>query len=434
MNGRRRWRALLALLVLALTGAGALFVAQRWRPAPLPALPDLGGADPAVVAAIEAARAKVSASPRAAGAWGQLGMVLAAHGYDAEAVPCFTEAERLDARDPRWPYFRGVALSPGAPGAGLPDMRRAVALWGGGGPLAPRLRLAEALQAQGHDEEAKALFEQVLTHDPGNASAHLGLARLAHGRNDWAATQDHLRHCLGDEHVKKAAHSLLAEGHQRRGRAAEAARERGLAANAPAPLEAVDPVLEELSRLRVGRQASLVRASKLLKQGQARAASALLLETVRDYPDSASAWLGLGRALVAQKDHRGAERALRRALELAPALVEAHFYLGVALFEQGRTREAAGPLRQAVKLRPGHALAQYNLGHCLRRQGNRAGAIQAFAEAVRFKPHFAQAHTNLGELLAQDGRTAEAREHLKDAAALAPEDPRPRELLEKYRP
>src|SRR6185437_3225758 len=55
--------------------------------------PDL---DPIVRATIEKSRAQVLASPRAAPAWGRLGMVLVAHDFPDEGIACLAQAERLD--------------------------------------------------------------------------------------------------------------------------------------------------------------------------------------------------------------------------------------------------------------------------------------------------------------------------------------------------
>src|SRR5439155_19466770 len=93
-------------------------------------------------------------SPRSALPWGRLGMVLVAHDRTAEANQCFAQAEQLDPREPRWPYFQGVALSLGAPEEALPKLQRAVELCGDAAE-APRRRLAELLLLQGRAEEAE---------------------------------------------------------------------------------------------------------------------------------------------------------------------------------------------------------------------------------------------------------------------------------------
>jgi tetratricopeptide (TPR) repeat protein len=394
--------------------------------------PDLAGADPAVIAVIESAQAAVRRVPQAADAWGRLGMVLAAHSFYPESIMCFAEAQRLDPEEPRWPYFQGAMLTLSDRDAALIPLRRAVELCE---PrvLVPRLRLADVLLGQGHVHEADELYREVLVREPENAQAHLGLGRLAYQRNDWPGSLTHLDQAIQSPLTRKAAHTLLAEVHQRRGDRAAAERQQRLAADLPADPEPPDPMIEELEQLRVGQQAQLSRASRLLQQERGAEAAALLQQLVRDYPSSASAWLGLGRAYIQQERYRAAEQALSQAARLDAARVEVQFYLGVARFQQGRTREAAACFQRATELRPDYALAHYNLGHCLKAQGDRSGAIAGFRAMVRYKPHHAQAHTNLGELLAQDGQRELALEHLRLAVELDPSDARAHALLEQYK-
>jgi tetratricopeptide (TPR) repeat protein len=418
------------LTLLSVGGIIVLWQGRRTAP-PTPSDVDLADADPAVKLVIQSAQAAVRRAPRSADAWGRLGMVLAAHGYYPESVACFAEAQRLDPGELRWPYFQGVALTLGDPDAAIPQLRRAVELCEPAS-LAARLRLADVLLGQGQAGDAEELFREVLAYEPDNPHAHLGLGQLACQRNDWASSLTHLARSAASPLTEKRARILVAGVYQRRGDVSAAERERRLANDLPADPEMPDPLLEDLERLQVGRQARLARASGLLKQNQAAAAVAVLGKLVQDYPDYASAWLGFGRALVQLERYAAAERALRQAALLDPERVEVQFYLGVALFQQGRTLDATTFFRRATELRPDYALAQYNLGQCLKAQGDLGGAIAALRAAVRYKPHYAQAHTDLGELLARDGQRELALQHARLALELDPTDARAKALLEKY--
>jgi tetratricopeptide (TPR) repeat protein len=417
MTAARR-RLALGGVALALLAAAGLVWAAFFRPARPPAPPevDLTGADPVVAAVVEGARAEVARSPRSPDAWGRLGMVLLAHSFNAEAAPCLAEAERLAPGDRRWPYYRALALTFADTDSAIEALRRAVAL--SGDEAAPRLRLAELRLGQGEHEEAEGLYREVLAQEANNPWARLGLGRSACGRGAWADALPHLRAAAASPATEKAAQAALAEAHQhlRQPKAAARAARRAaeLSEGAPPP----DPLTDALEQLQVGRQARLARASRLMKQGRAAEAVALLERVVEDDPESASAWLGLGRALIQARRYPQAERALRRAVRLGPGLAEGAFYLGVALFEQGRAAEAAEHFLRATELRPDHGVAWYNLGHCRKALGDRTGAVSAFREAVRYKPHFAEAHLELGRALAANGKGAEAKEHLRQAAEL----------------
>ena len=65
-------------------------------------------------------------------------------------------------------------------------------------------------------------------------------------------------------------------------------------------------------------------------------------------PENYMMWLDLGRALERSGDPEGAERALRRALELAPNYSRVQWGLGNALLRQGRVEEAFGHIGRSV--------------------------------------------------------------------------------------
>jgi tetratricopeptide (TPR) repeat protein len=422
--------AVLGVLVFA-AGLGRYLWYGRSAPAPNPPAVVLAGRDPEVVAVVERATATVRESPRSAAAWGRLGMVLQAHDYLADARACFVEAQRLDPRDARWPYYLGMNLSSlGEPDAALPELRRAAELCGEDLAIA-RLRLAELLLQQGHTDEAAEQFRQVLRQDPGHPRAHLGLARVARARGDFPESLAHLAHSRSSPFARKGSAELLAEVHQRLGDRAAADRELHEAAGLTEDRAWPDPFRQEIERLKRGRQEYIARLKPLLARGREVEALALLQERVREDPDSEWAWQWLGQQLLQAKQFAAAERALREAARLRPDSAETLFNLGVALYRQDNTREAADCFRRAAALKPDHALAHFNLGQCLRKQGNRADAIEAFRAAVRWKPTFGDAHTKLGDLLLQDGHHAEALIHVQDALRLNPEDAQARKLLEQ---
>src|SRR5689334_21322390 len=68
-----------------------------------PPVVELTGIDPAVVRAIEKARAAVKQSPRSFEAWGVLGKTLLVHDFHIPASFCLAQAERLDPANARWP-------------------------------------------------------------------------------------------------------------------------------------------------------------------------------------------------------------------------------------------------------------------------------------------------------------------------------------------
>jgi tetratricopeptide (TPR) repeat protein len=110
-----------------------------------------------------------------------MGMVLLAHDIRPQAAECFTRASALNKREPRWPYFLGLAQVADNPAAAAINFARAVRLF----PereLAPRLALADTLLGLGHSTEAEKHYRAVLELEPGCARAKLGMGKLANSR------------------------------------------------------------------------------------------------------------------------------------------------------------------------------------------------------------------------------------------------------------
>jgi tetratricopeptide (TPR) repeat protein len=392
---------------------------------------DPTGVDPAIVRAIERARAEVRQTPDSAQAWGRLGMVLLVHQFRPEAVICLAHAEQLDAHDVRWPYYQALALRLSNPEDAIAHVRRAAGL--AGDTNEPRFLLGDLLVQRGRLEDAEAVFRDILQRDAHNSRANLGLARVALGREDLPAGLTHLQEARTDPRTRKAAHAMLAEVHQRRGdrAAAEQALHQGQALPEDDPWP--DSLAEQFQEMGVGRLMTLTRAYSLIRQDRIPEAIALIQRSLEEYPDLGWDWLLLGRAFLRAKDVPAAEQAFRTALQKEPSSVEANFYLGVILFLQSKPREATPYFRKAAELKPDYARAYYNLGHCLKQQGDRSGALAAFRKAVSCDPQYADARINLGELLAEEGQLDAALEQLRQAVQMAPDDARARKLLETVR-
>ncbi len=423
---RNRRRFALALCVLALAGGGVYF--WRQNAPPEPPLIRLPGSDPAILKAIEEARAAVRKSPRSGPAWGRLGMVLSIHDILPEADLCFAQAERFEPLEPRWAYLRGLARSGEDPGAALPSLQRAAKL--AGDLPAPHLRLAELLIERGRLDEAQAETEPVLKREPANPRALLCSARLAVARNQPRAALDYLNRSIQFAPDVKASHTLLGAILQRSGdpAAAEAAFRR--AAQLPEKHVWPDPFLIEINQLRTGLTAMADTAESWLGLGYVTNAVALMQSAVAQYPDRVQAWLVFGKALRQAGDAAAAERALRRAVQLDPDSVAARTELGSALFAQARYADAESSYREALRINPKLAEAWFNLGLCLINQRDPGRAIEAFQNATRFKPDLTYAYIRWGQALGRLNRVPEAIEQLQRALQLSPNNQEAREMLD----
>jgi tetratricopeptide (TPR) repeat protein len=406
--------------------------------------------EPAVVQAIETARRQVIEAPRSGAAWGKLGQVLLAHDFTHAAAPCFVQAARFDPDNPRWPYYRGVLLLRRDGEAAVPPLRLAAELCAAHDPdnLTPRLRLAEALMQQERPAEAAAEFQAVLQRQPHNPRAHYGLGLAAAASGDLEGARRHLQSCASSPLARKKAMAELARVLMRQGDSAGAAAASKRAQELPPDEGWLDRYASEFSALAADRQGRFLWAKELLQRGQTADAVALLRRLAEEKPDY-RAYLDLGKALIQSGDTRAAHEALREAARIDPDRFDAAYLLSVLLVDLAerslgqeahkpraleQLREAAECGRRAVALKPEHALAHLYLGRALKGLGERPRALESLRTAVRLAPQRPDAYLYLGETLAEDGNKDEAGRMLEQAARLArPDDPRPRQALERLR-
>ena len=372
------------VLVIALLGMVVVLGAVWWWRGTrhlVPPVVDLSEVDLAVAEVVATSRAAVLANPSSGALWGRLGMVLRAHDFADEADACFAQAERLDPKEGRWPYLRGLTLVLTDPPTGLACLRRAVELL----PDEPAVafRLVEVLLEQGQLDEASRLLSRYLADQPDNLRARLLQARLFTAREDYKAALQIAESLLTSPQTRGQAHRLAADLCQRLGQHQRAENLLAAARQLSADRPWHDPLVAEVERLRVGFQPRLMR---ILAQEDARQAIAELRSLVQEYPREANGWLQLGQLLRAEEQFAEAEQALRRAVTEQPDLVEGWFTLGVVLLLQQRPKEALEAFSRVVKLKPDHALAHYNLGVCLHREGKSEQARLAWQQALLCEP------------------------------------------------
>ncbi len=449
--GRKRarwWAALAAGAALCAVGVG-WFAWRRPGPAPEPPAIDLQSADPKVAAAVEAARARVKEAPHSGDAWGRLGRVLFANGYNNEAERCFAHAGRLQPNEPRWPYLRAYLLLSHNRDAALTELRRAVELCEQFDKTntTPRLLLAEVYLERDEHDKVAVECQRVLAQEPDNPRAHFALGASALARDDLKASLSHLSRAATSPFVRQRACNQLAAVSRRLGDEAAAEEFSRKAREGPPDAGWKDPYAQEANRLGVGRQDQLLRAERLEAEGRLNESARALSALLDDFPDARS-HLALGVALAKVGDFQGAERSLRTALRDAPNSAGGHYALCVALFGQGEALQRAGQsasarakyegtiasARRALELKPDHAMAYLFRGRAQERLGQRPLAIEAYRQASRCRPDLIDPYLRLAEALVEAGERAEALKQLRLAAELAPaNDPRPRATLKRLR-
>jgi tetratricopeptide (TPR) repeat protein len=190
----------------------------------------------------------------------------------------------------------------------------------------------------------------------------------------------------------------------------------------------------DVSDLRIGLKAWSEQAEQLLSKARYAEAAPIIERLIKNYPNAPEPWLLFGRWRLEQNDCAGAEKALRRMLQISPESVNAHFQLGIALICLERYADAVPILRRAVEIKPDFGEAHFNLGFALARSGNGHAAIPSFRNAIRYNPDMIDPYITLADLLSQTGEIQEATNLLVRALQLDPADQRAKNLLRRLQP
>jgi len=424
-----RVTVLIAVGLVVIVGALASFIWTRPAPAELPEI-STAGLDATAAVLIQRHVDEVRAAPRSGGAWGKLGAILKSFGFREQAGHCLAEAEKLDPKEPRWPYLQATLRSTEPASVAVAKLRRTVALCGND-PEMPRLRLARLLAESGGEPKAREELQHLLRAKPNSGPARLLMAQISQARGEWDHALALASGCTTNPYTARAAWTLLSSLHRRRGdtNAAEFASRRAAAVTPDAAWP--DPFEDEVLSWRGDARSLSDRAQTYLMAGRPADALPLVNQLVREHPDFAEAWLLLGRTQFLQNQPAAAEQSLRRFLQLDPGSVNGHFQLGMSLLAQKRYPEAAATFRHATSLKRDFGPAFFNLGFALAKSGNPREAVAPFQEAIRQNPEMIDAYILLADLHLQLGETAEAMALASLAERLDRADPRLPTLRQK---
>lgn len=118
-------------------------------------------------------------------------------------------------------------------------------------------------------------------------------------------------------------------------------------------------------------------------------------------------------------DWEGAERELKRALELSPNYSGAHRFYGYVLFTLGRPAEALKEIRIALDLDPLSPLNNARMGQFFYGGRQFDAAMEQLRKTVELEPGFWLGHLYLGMVYERKGRYAEALAEIQKARELS---------------
>lgn len=165
------------------------------------------------------------------------------------------------------------------------------------------------------------------------------------------------------------------------------------------------------------------KANDLLQSGKPAEAAQIYRHMLEENPDNAWTAYNLALALETLHDRKGAENALRKAIDISPKLANIRAELGGLELAEGNLQSAQKWLESALELEPELVEARGNLAMLYAKKGDFVSAERFLRQALEDNPKYKEGHLNLGLILAQQNRKSEAEKELDTAVALAPKDP-----------
>jgi tetratricopeptide (TPR) repeat protein len=355
--------------------------------------PDLGGIDPSVQEQIRAAeaavipgtaQASVSHMQRAQ-AFGRLGQIYQAYGFDDAALACYGNASRLDPLSFRWFYYQAyLRQKDGDAGGAERDYQRTLAVDPANTPALLRLGTLEL--TLGRPDLAKSYFAKAMARSGPSAAGLAGLGKAALLEHGYGLAVNYFNQALAREPDASSLHYQLAMAYRGLGDMAHTQEQLQMRGDVDPAIQ--DPLLSEVNALKQG-------MFSLLQQGSA-----------------------------AMNDHRFAEAAAiyRQMVSLAPSDPIAYRYLGMALAGAGQSNEALKEYERSLQLDPRNPAVHYNIGVLLVQERKEGQAIVHFQQVLELDPGLVAAHFQLANLYMRDGKDPEAEREYGAVVGLDPQN------------
>ena len=350
--------------------------------------------------------------------YGETGKLYHAYDLRQAAAACYRNAGLLAPGEFRWAYYLGhVYIGAGELERGREQLSRALELRPEDTAALVRLGRLEAERRRA--DLAEPLFRRVLELPGNDASAHVGLGKIAAAAGDHATAVEHFETARGLAPQATKIHHPLGLAYRGLGRLEEAQRFLARRGEIPVPLD--DPWIREVSELVGGMRVHQIQGTLFFQEGQYEQALVEFRRAVEEDPDEPLVRANLALTLIQLGDLEGAGRELREALRLAPDDPFANYNYGTLLTNLGHDEEAVRHFEVALEQDPGQHRARLNLANTLARLGRSEQALPHYRAAIEGDPSNDTARIAEARALARLGRWAETRARLEEAHGVAPD-------------
>lgn len=426
----------MGVVVLAALAAGADFAAARSEAqnslSPQVSLlevpePDLTAADPQVREQIRGARAAFTAAlaqpgasrAQRAEAFGNLGQIYQAYGFNNAALNCYANASRLDPQSFRWSYYAGyLRQESGDTETAEVDLKHALTLQPDNTPAL--LRLGDLELALDRPDAARDYFTRAASQKIGSPSALVGLGKVALLQRQYDAALKDFTEALAREPQASSIHYQLAMAYRGLGDLPHMQEQLQARGNVEPALH--DPLLDEIDALKQGKVGLLERGNTALRENRFADAVAAFRQMAQLSPSDPLGYKYMAIALAGAGNFGEALDADAHSLELDPNNAGVHFNMGILLIQAAKEDQAIGHFQQALRLDPGLVAAHFQLANLLMRRRQDADAEREYAIVVSLEPQNVFARLMEAMSAVHAGAYARARRLLEDATAAFPSD------------
>ena len=151
----------------------------------------------------------------------------------------------------------------------------------------------------------------------------------------------------------------------------------------------------KLSTVQEPPQAQTQALINLYSQGQLQRALQEAETLAQKFPQSAILLNIKGAVLRDLGQFDASVEAYNKSLAIKPDHAEAYYNMGNAIKVQGKLEEAIKAYNKALAIKPDYAEAHHNMGVTLQEQGKLEEAIEAYNKSLAIKPDYAEAHHNM---------------------------------------
>lgn len=348
------------------------------------------------------------------------GQILAEKGQGQQAVAAYELANAMDPQDPQPYYYSGVQYEKWG------QFDKALVKYQAACNLAPAnvsyaVAVAETLGQLDRYDEAMALVEQVLANQSQSVALRVTAGELCQAHGDHARSakyfRDAARLATDDNAILRSlAMALYRAGsyEEARGYLEQLANQRPSTDPATPPSSGVlmlsstsdasaKPAADSRGACPPDRAEVLAALGECyLQTSMPQRARDVFAELTRACPKWAGGWEGLAKVAVHQRRWEEAIASADKALAVTPDSSSAWLIRGYALVQLGRNAEAAEVFKRAHRLAPKDTLMLCLLADSLRRAGNFPAAREALVRAVQIAPADPLANRMMNELASAD--------------------------------